>query len=72
MGNIEGIRSNDVFWFLNDKQNNIWLASLGGGVAKLNNYPRAESSLVFSVFTQAEGLPSDVVFTIVSELEGKF
>ncbi|MDA3927693.1 MAG: response regulator [Prolixibacteraceae bacterium] len=71
IGNIEGIRSNDVFWFLNDKQNNIWLASLGGGVAKLNNYPRAESSLVFSVFTQAEGLPSDVVFTIVSDLEGK-
>ncbi|HLW05936.1 MAG TPA: two-component regulator propeller domain-containing protein, partial [Marinilabiliaceae bacterium] len=70
-GNVTGMRSNDVFWLLNDRQNNIWMASLGGGLAKLDkSSSRKNQHLDFSAFTMKEGLSSDVIFTMVDDEEG--
>lgn len=66
-----GMRSNDIFWLLNDAQNNIWMASLGGGLAQLNRAAfNQDKRIEFLTFTKKEGLSSDIVFTMMSDDEG--
>lgn len=69
-GNTKGLLSNDVFWIYCDQEHNIWMAALGGGLAKLKNYPGNNQSLEFSALTKEDGLPSDVIFTITSDQDG--
>jgi signal transduction histidine kinase/ligand-binding sensor domain-containing protein/DNA-binding response OmpR family regulator len=66
-GNALGLLSNDIFWIFCDKHNAVWIASLGGGLARLENYPSEQKPLEFSVLTRDDGLSSDVVFTITSD-----
>lgn len=66
-GKVKGMRSNDIFWIYCDKQNNIWFASLGGGLANLTNYPENNKALEFSVLTKEDGLSNDVIFTITED-----
>ena len=68
--NVPGLRSNDVFWILCDKNKNIWMATLGGGLSRLKNYPERNQPLEFTVFTKKDGLPSDVIFTITDDIKG--
>lgn len=69
-GNTKGLLSNDVFWIYCDQNHNIWMAALGGGLAKLKNYPGNNQTLEFSALTKENGLPSDVIFTITSDQNG--
>lgn len=69
--NVTGMRSNDIFWLLNDKQNNIWMASLGGGLAKFKKEsPHKNKQLDFTTFTKKDGLSSDVIFTMMDDENG--
>ena len=70
LGNAGGLKSNDIFWILNDHNNNIWMASLGGGLAKLQNYPEGDTPLSFQVYSTTEGLSSEVIFTINDDKDG--
>ena len=70
LGNASGLKSNDIFWILNDHQNNIWMASLGGGLARLQNYPEGDTPLSFQVYSTADGLSSEVIFTINDDKDG--
>ncbi len=67
IGNTIGLKGNDVLWIYCDPNETTWVASLGGGLAKLNNYPDGESALDFTVKGIEEGLSSDVIFTITSD-----
>jgi len=69
-GNTRGLRSNDIFWILSDRQNRIWMASLGGGLAQLQNYPEQNEPLRFSTLTKEDGLSSDDIFTITDDENG--
>ncbi|MFA9390513.1 MAG: two-component regulator propeller domain-containing protein [Prolixibacteraceae bacterium] len=67
MGNAHGLGSNDVFWIFCDQQKALWMASLGGGLSRLLNYPTGNQSLEFMHLTKDDGLPSDVIFTITGD-----
>ena len=69
-GNTKGLLSNDVFWIFCDQNHNIWMASLGGGLALLKNYPDNNQPLEFATLTKDDGLPSDIIFTITSDQNG--
>jgi signal transduction histidine kinase/ligand-binding sensor domain-containing protein/CheY-like chemotaxis protein/AraC-like DNA-binding protein len=69
-GNAKGLKGTDVYWIYCDKNSAIWVATLGGGLAKLKNSPDRGQSLEFNVLTKKDGLPSDVIFTIVGDRIG--
>ena len=66
-GKVKGLLSNDILWILSDLNENIWLSSLGGGLAKLTT---KNDTLEFTSLTKADGLSSDVIFTITSDIAG--
>jgi ligand-binding sensor domain-containing protein len=59
------INSSSVLHIYEDNYALIWIATLGGGVNKLN---RSNNS--FEYFTEAEGLPNNVVYGILSGNDG--
>lgn len=69
-GNVEGLKGTDVYWIYCDTNDSIWLATLGGGLARLENSPGNGERLRFRVLTKNDGLPSDVIFTIVGDRKG--
>jgi signal transduction histidine kinase/ligand-binding sensor domain-containing protein/DNA-binding NarL/FixJ family response regulator len=69
-GNVEGLKGTDVYWIYCDKNDSLWVATLGGGLAHLENLPDNGESLKFKVYTKNDGLPSDVIFTIMGDGNG--
>ncbi|PKP08464.1 MAG: hypothetical protein CVU09_15595 [Bacteroidetes bacterium HGW-Bacteroidetes-4] len=66
--NVSGLKSNDIFWILCDKNNNLWVASLGSGLSQLTEF--TPEKLTFYTQTKDDGLPSDVIFTINDDEDG--
>lgn len=69
-GNTNGLLSNDIFWIFCDRQNTVWMASLGGGLSQLKHNKAGAEILEFSTYTKADGLSSDMVFTITDDEDG--
>jgi ligand-binding sensor domain-containing protein len=61
IGNVKGLKSNDIFWILCDRNKRIWMAPLGGGLAMQSNRSHPDMP-GFASFTKKEGLPGDVIF----------
>ena len=68
--NNYSLSNNDVICLHQDRQKNIWAGTYGGGLnqLKLGNYT-AEGAR-FTHFTQNEGLPSDVIYSILEDESG--
>lgn len=66
--NVSGLKSNDIFWILCDKNKNLWVASLGSGLSLLTEF--TPKKLTFYTQTKDDGLPSDVIFTINDDKDG--
>ena len=68
--NVTGLTGTDVYWIYCDKHDTVWVATLGGGLAQLKKDFEDGQPLQFSTFTKADGLPSDVILTIVGDEKG--
>ncbi len=68
----KSLLENDIFWIYSDEDNNIWIASLGGGLTKLNysNIGKSDKLAHIEHISKESGLPSDVVFTIIGGNDG--
>jgi len=70
LGNVKGLTGSDVFWIFPEGNGNIWTASLGGGLAQFRYNKAKPDPLVLSTLSRADGLPSDVIFTIFADKAG--
>ncbi|HPR31773.1 MAG TPA: two-component regulator propeller domain-containing protein, partial [Prolixibacteraceae bacterium] len=70
LGNVRGLRGNDVFWILCDRHDRIWITSLGGGLSRMVQAPGENKLLEFETFTTENGLPGDMIFTIAEDPKG--
>lgn len=70
-GCSRGLLSNDVFWILCDAQQQVWLATLGGGLSKWESGDGLQEPLIFKTYTKEHGLSSEVVFTMVDDASGR-
>lgn len=61
-GNPKGLNANAVYYILEDVNNIYWIASHGGGLIQFDN-----SSEKFKNFTEADGLPNNVVYGILRD-----
>lgn len=68
--NTTGLHSNDLFWIYPDNNGQVWLSSLGGGLAMVKYNINTADSMAFRVWTKNDGLPSDMLFTIVPDRNG--
>ena len=57
------LSNNDVHWIVNTKQNELFLATFGGGLNKLISMD-AEGHATFASYSVHDGLPSDVLLSI--------
>ncbi len=63
---------NDIFWIYCDDHNIIWVASLGGGLTKLDysNKKNPDRLVRLEHISKIDGLPSDVIFSIIGDQQG--
>lgn len=57
------LSNNDVHWIINTRQNDLFLATFGGGLNKLISMDE-EGDAVFKSYSVHDGLPSDVLLSI--------
>ncbi len=57
------LSNNDVYWITETTDNEIYLATFGGGLNKLESID-AGGTAHFSIYTVADGLPSDVLLSM--------
>jgi signal transduction histidine kinase/ligand-binding sensor domain-containing protein/AraC-like DNA-binding protein len=69
--NTNGLQGNDIFCIVCDRNGDMWLSSMGGGLAKVLNDPSKNNVLECETFTRNNGLPSDMVFTIIPDSKGR-
>lgn len=63
-GDKAGIQANAVYFILEDKNNVYWIASHGGGLIRFD-----QSTQKFINFTEADGLPNNVVYGILRDIK---
>lgn len=64
------ISNNDIIFLHQDHQNIIWAGTYGGGLNKLLGEDYESGDIQFKNYTQAEGLPSDVIYSIEEDASG--
>ena len=61
--NPNSLSNNDVHWILSTSKNELYLATFGGGLNKLESVDGKDNA-VFKSYSVADGLPSDVLLSI--------
>ncbi|NDV81250.1 hybrid sensor histidine kinase/response regulator transcription factor [Bacteroides sp. 51] len=61
--NPNSLSNNDVHWIINTAQNELFLATFGGGLNKLMSMDE-EGNATFASYSVHDGLPSDVLLSI--------
>lgn len=67
----ESLSANDVFDICTTSKGETYLATFGGGINKIIETDEKGFPLKFKSYTTSEGLPSDVILTIMEDIEGK-
>lgn len=70
-GDKQGISGNDIYDICTTRNGETYLATFGGGLNKINEFGEDGLPLNFISFTTKNGLPSDVILTIVEDNDGK-
>ncbi len=60
------LSNNDVHWIINTKQNELFLATFGGGLNKLISMDE-DGKAIFKSYSVRDGLPSDVLLSILED-----
>lgn len=66
----DGFRANDIFDICTTSSGETFFATFGGGFHKITQYDERGFPLKFKAYTTAEGMPSEVVLTIMEDSEG--
>ena len=64
------ISNNDVIFIHQGHKNTIWAGTYGGGLNKLSFKGQGARNIAFEYYTQEDGLPSDVIYSIEEDTEG--
>lgn len=65
-----GIATNDIHFFAEDTEKNIWIATFGGGFARIKNKKVKPESLEFEKFVEKSGLPGNIYYTVLDDKQG--
>ncbi len=63
----DGIRANDIHNILVTKENNIYIATFGGGMSKITEWDRNGFPSKFKTYDTQNGLHSDIVLSITED-----
>jgi signal transduction histidine kinase/DNA-binding response OmpR family regulator len=66
-----GISANDIFSIYRASNGDIYLATYGGGLCKIAEKDEDGYPLKFKSYRPSDGLPSDVILSIVEDNDGK-
>lgn len=70
--NNTSLSNNDIISLHQDKENNIWAGTYGGGLNKLIKERDSSIPPHFICYTQKDGLPSDVIYSVEEDEAGDF
>jgi signal transduction histidine kinase/DNA-binding response OmpR family regulator/ligand-binding sensor domain-containing protein len=68
-GNVKSLNNNDVHWITVTRNNNIYLATFGGGLNKFRMTQNIDSAY-FEYFTKENGLSSDILLSMQDDNNG--
>ncbi|MBD1420482.1 hybrid sensor histidine kinase/response regulator transcription factor [Sphingobacterium chuzhouense] len=67
-GDKSSLGNNDIMYLFSSKDDAVWVATFGGGLNKVLNKPdRFNERLQFKAFTKEQGLPNDIILSIVED-----
>ena len=67
--NIHSLSNNDVHWILPTRNKELYLATFGGGLNKLQSVD-ADGNAMFKSYCVNDGLPSDILLSICEDNKG--
>ncbi len=62
--------ANDVHCVFEDAEKRMWIGTFGGGLNKLETKFSGQSKLKFKIYSRANGMPNNVVYTIIDDKQG--
>lgn len=65
------LSNNDVFFSFEDSRGAIYVTTLGGGICRLTSPDLLSENLEFSYIGKHEGLPTDMVYALAEDGEGR-
>jgi signal transduction histidine kinase/ligand-binding sensor domain-containing protein/AraC-like DNA-binding protein len=67
-GDITSLGNNSVQVIHKDRSGQMWVGTFGGGLYK--QMPNAEGKLKFKIYTASDGLPSDIILSMIDDNKG--
>ncbi|MES2276130.1 MAG: two-component regulator propeller domain-containing protein [Bacteroidota bacterium] len=69
-GDSTSLGNNDVQYICRDVSGTMWLGTFGGGLQKAITNFNLQEKVKFKVYTTANGLPNDIILSIVNDRRG--
>jgi signal transduction histidine kinase/ligand-binding sensor domain-containing protein/DNA-binding response OmpR family regulator len=69
-GDAASLGNNDVQYICRDASDTMWLGTFGGGLQKAITNFNLQDKVSFKVYTTANGLPNDIILSIISDRRG--
>lgn len=66
----KSLGANDVYCIFEDVDSTIWLGTFGGGLNKLKTKTTDNKRFEFEVYDRSNGMPNNVVYTILDDHQG--
>lgn len=70
-GDNQSLSGNDIYDICTTKKGETFIATFGGGINKISEVDEKGFPLKFKAYTTQRGLPSDVILTVMEDLDGK-
>jgi len=70
-GDATSLGNNDVQFIYKDKNRKMWVGTFGGGLQQLISKPNLQDKFKFKYFTTENGLPNDIILSIIGDNKGK-
>ena len=68
--NPNNLGANDVHCIFEDTDANMWFGTFGGGLNKLKKQTGKNKHFAFEVYNRENGMPNNVVYTIIDDKKG--
>ncbi|TKB96247.1 hybrid sensor histidine kinase/response regulator transcription factor [Pedobacter cryophilus] len=69
-GDINSLGNNDVQVIHKNLDGQMWIGTFGGGLNKVIGRPKINDKLRFEIYTKEQGLPNDIVLSMVDDKNG--